>query len=249
MAFDYIPLWDRYRELFESLQFEDIGRLVVAMQDYKDGREPKIEGNERFVWPFVRRDIDNARAAYEETCRRQSENGAKGGRPKKSVVSEGGPGKQAVYEETQKTHCFSEKPKKAKDKDNVKDNVNNNPPNGGCNARTGRFTPPTLAEVQSYVAERHSQVDPQGFIDFYESKGWMVGKTPMKDWKAACRNAEKWDRWQKTSNSGRNRSSNKMAGMDFQPSEERIRKNQEFLEKFFKENGIEPFEEREDKHG
>ena len=45
------------------------------------------------------------------------------------------------------------------------------------------------------MAERHSAVDPQGFIDFYASKGWMVGKTPMKDWKAACRNAEKWERW------------------------------------------------------
>ena len=65
-------------------------------------------------------------------------------------------------------------------------------------ARAKRFTPPTLAEVQSYVAERHSPVDPQEFIDFYASKGWMVGKTPMKDWKAACRNAEKWERWEKT---------------------------------------------------
>ena len=62
--------------------------------------------------------------------------------------------------------------------------------------RAKRFTPPTLAEVQSYVAERQSPVDPQGFIDFYESKGWLVGKTPMKDWKAACRNAEKWERWE-----------------------------------------------------
>ena len=61
--------------------------------------------------------------------------------------------------------------------------------------RAKRFTPPTLAEVQSYVAERQSPVDPQGFIDFYASKGWMVGKTPMKDWKAACRNAEKWEQW------------------------------------------------------
>lgn len=47
------------------------------------------------------------------------------------------------------------------------------------------------------MAERHSPVDPQEFIDFYASKGWMVGKTPMKDWKAACRNAEKWDRWKR----------------------------------------------------
>lgn len=62
--------------------------------------------------------------------------------------------------------------------------------------RAKRFTPPTLAEVQSYVAERHSPVDPQGFIDFYASKGWMVGKTPMRDWQAACRNAEKWERWE-----------------------------------------------------
>ena len=60
-----------------------------------------------------------------------------------------------------------------------------------------RFVPPTLEEVQSYVSERHSNVDPQGFIDFYEAKGWMVGKTPMKDWKAACRNAEAWERWNK----------------------------------------------------
>ena len=61
--------------------------------------------------------------------------------------------------------------------------------------RAKRFTPPTLAEVQAYVLERQSPVDPQGFIDFYEAKGWLVGKTPMKDWKAACRNAEKWEQW------------------------------------------------------
>lgn len=60
-----------------------------------------------------------------------------------------------------------------------------------------RFKPPTLEEVREYVTSRNSPVDPQGFIDFYASKGWMVGKTPMKDWKAACRNAESWDRWAK----------------------------------------------------
>lgn len=60
-----------------------------------------------------------------------------------------------------------------------------------------RFIPPTLDEVTAYVKERGSKVAPQGFIDFYASKGWMVGKTPMKDWKAACRNAEHWERWDK----------------------------------------------------
>ena len=60
-----------------------------------------------------------------------------------------------------------------------------------------RFVPPTLDEVREYVRSRNSPVDAQEFIDFYESKGWVVGKAPMKDWKAACRNAEKWERWKK----------------------------------------------------
>lgn len=80
----------------------------------------------------------------------------------------------------------------------IQSESNPNPNPNPSVSRAKRFTPPTLAEVQAYVAERHSPVDPQGFIDFYESKGWMVGRNPMKDWKAACRNAEKWDRWGKT---------------------------------------------------
>ena len=62
---------------------------------------------------------------------------------------------------------------------------------------TKRFVPPTLEEVREYVRSRNSPVDPQEFFDFYESKGWMVGKNKMKDWRAACRNAENWDRWKK----------------------------------------------------
>lgn len=72
--------------------------------------------------------------------------------------------------------------------------------------RASRFTPPTLAEVQAYVSERQSPVDPQGFLDFYAAKGWMVGKTPMRDWKAACRNAESWERWAKQPDKNRIRS-------------------------------------------
>ena len=68
-----------------------------------------------------------------------------------------------------------------------------------------RFVPPTLEEVTAYVQERGSRVDPQGFIDFYAAKGWMVGKNKMKDWKAACRNAEHWDRWDRLPSTDRNR--------------------------------------------
>lgn len=70
---------------------------------------------------------------------------------------------------------------------------------GGAAKRTARprFLPPTVEQVAEYVKLRGSKVDPQGFIDFYAAKGWLIGKTPMKDWKAACRNAESWERWKR----------------------------------------------------
>jgi len=56
-------------------------------------------------------------------------------------------------------------------------------------ART--FKRPSLEEIQGYCLERKNQVDPQRFLDYYESNGWKVGKNAMKDWKAAVRT---WER-------------------------------------------------------
>ena len=57
-----------------------------------------------------------------------------------------------------------------------------------------RFTPPTVEEVQTYCSERHNTVDAERFVDFYEAKGWMIGKNAMKDWKAAVRTWERKDK-------------------------------------------------------
>lgn len=54
-----------------------------------------------------------------------------------------------------------------------------------------RFTPPSREEVAAYCAERGNKVDVDRFVDFYTSKGWLVGRAPMKDWKAAVRGWEK----------------------------------------------------------
>ena len=58
-------------------------------------------------------------------------------------------------------------------------------------AKSTRFVPPTLDQVREYCKERGNNVDAERFIDFYESKGWMVGKNKMKDWKACVRTWEK----------------------------------------------------------
>lgn len=54
-----------------------------------------------------------------------------------------------------------------------------------------RFIKPTIEEVREYCQERGNTVDPETFVNFYESKGWVVGKSPMKDWKSAVRT---WER-------------------------------------------------------
>lgn len=56
------------------------------------------------------------------------------------------------------------------------------------------FTPPSVAMVRAYCEERSNHIDPEEFVDFYGSKGWMVGKSKMKDWKCAVRN---WERRRK----------------------------------------------------
>ena len=55
---------------------------------------------------------------------------------------------------------------------------------------SSRFRKPTVQEVADYCRERQNDVDAVAFVDFYESKGWMVGKNPMKDWQAAVRTWE-----------------------------------------------------------
>ena len=57
--------------------------------------------------------------------------------------------------------------------------------------KKGRFTPPSVLEVKEFCIERKNRLDAQSFVDFYESKGWLIGKNKMKDWKAAIRTWEK----------------------------------------------------------
>ena len=53
------------------------------------------------------------------------------------------------------------------------------------------FVKPTSDDIKEYCDERANNVDANTFFDFYESKGWLVGKAKMKDWKASVRN---WER-------------------------------------------------------
>lgn len=57
-----------------------------------------------------------------------------------------------------------------------------------------RFIPPTVEQVRDYCLERKNNISPEIFCDYYASKGWMIGRNKMKDWKAAVRTWENKDR-------------------------------------------------------
>lgn len=175
----YVCLYASYRESLSPFTDEERGRIMMAMLSYAaTGEDPGLSGNERFIWPTIKAQIDRDVAAYQKKCEKNRENGALGGRPKK----------QTVIPETER---FLEKTKKAKEKEKEKEKERekesesieaDKPPT------RSRFVPPTVEEVAAYCKEKgYYSVDPERFVNYYASIGWKVGRTPMKDWKAAVR--------------------------------------------------------------
>lgn len=83
----------------------------------------------------------------------------------------------------------------------INTDINNNPPispQGGKRERAKPFTPPDIDEVRAYCKDRANGIDPDEWYDFYASKGWMVGKNKMVDWKAAVRT---WENKRRTAES------------------------------------------------
>ncbi len=192
--------WYRsYYDALKEIPAEEFRAIVLAVCAYAlDGEEPELSGVARAIFTLIRPTLEVGRSKAENRSRaEQTSLSAEqtGNRPEQTKNKP-----EQTQNKRKQTDNKPEQTRKEKEKEKEREKESEN--DSYCSppppSASKRFVPPTLAEVQSYVAERQSPVDPQGFIDFYASKGWMVGKTPMKDWKAACRNAETWERWSRT---------------------------------------------------
>ena len=83
-------------------------------------------------------------------------------------------------------------PPKEKFTDNTNINITNT--NLTDSNKKALFKKPTLDEVKNYCILRNNNIDAEAFMDFYESKNFMIGKNKMKDWKACIRT---WERREK----------------------------------------------------
>jgi hypothetical protein len=79
-------------------------------------------------------------------------------------------------------------------------NVKNVEKKKNVKKKGGNFVPPSISEVSDYAKKIGYNLNPEAFVNSYEQKGWMVGKSKMKDWKAAVRNwkTHEWGKKQET---------------------------------------------------
>jgi hypothetical protein len=187
-------MYANYMEHIELLDRMQRGDLLTAIMLYAEQKElPQMDGITKMAFSFIKAQMDRDKGKYEQTVNRRREAGKLGGRPKKEENKEESKRKQT---KAKKANGFLEKQTKAKKPDNVNGNVNDND-NGNVNdndikeSGNEKDIPPTVEQVKQFCLERNNNVDPECFVDFYESKGWVVGKAKMKDWKAAVRN---WER-------------------------------------------------------
>lgn len=83
--------------------------------------------------------------------------------------------------------------------------------------RKSSFVPPTVEEVREYCQERKNFVNPQRFVDYYEARGWMVGKSKMKSWQAAVRTWEQREKEGTANDAVYNSGSNQRSDWDNLP--------------------------------
>ena len=175
MAREYFCAYHSYLKSVEPLNDAERGRLFMACLQYSmTGEAPDLRGNERFVFPMMKEQIDRDTEKYEAFRRKQSENIKKRWDTKDTTVYHG------IFGNTKST----KEKEKEKEKENIKERTTNVVPKKS-------FSKPTPEEVDAYCRERRNGIDGEAFVDHYESNGWMIGKTPMKDWKAAVRT---WER-------------------------------------------------------
>lgn len=169
--------------------------LFLALTDYVfENKTPQLESTSLAIWNAIKPQVDSSLKRY-ENAKKGAVYGKLGGRPKKKKDSDEKEEKKplkGIEKKTLDSDLYS-------DSDSYLDSYSDSdvdvdvytPPNPLKGAAGEGFQIPSLSEVREYCQERQNSVDPEEFLDFYTSKGWLIGKTPMKDWKACVRTWEK----------------------------------------------------------
>ena len=194
MARNYAALPWEYRREMSALNDAEFGRLCRALLEYSElGTPLALGGNERFFAERVMMQEDRYKASYDEAVATASERGKAGAKARWSNAKDARACESMLKHSEACTGMHKDAcDGKTETETEIKTETAPLPPDGGKRKR--RFAAPTVEEVAAYCRERGNAVDAGRFVDFYASKGWKVGREPMRDWKAAVRT---WERREK----------------------------------------------------
>lgn len=180
----FILYLDNKKQL-DMLTDEQAGKLIKALFEFAEsGTVPEFnDGMLIMAFSFMSDSIARDSEKYKQKCERLRQNRI--GKTKDNIC------KQKI---TNENNCNFQK-QISGDNDNVNDNDNDNDiviVNENDNEiMTTTTIPPDIEEVKEYCRERGNKIDVEYFFDYYGSKGWKCGKSPMTDWKAVIRT---WER-------------------------------------------------------
>ena len=187
-------LYTDYRQHTALLSVEEKAQLLDAIFAYAAGEEVELTGMALMAFSFIKAQMDRDEEKYKAICEKRRIAGKMGGAPKgNSNASKQANTTKDNQKQTKQANATKNNQSQTKQADTDTDTVTDNDTvtdiNSGDKPRRS-FQPPTIDEVKDYCWERKNGIDAQSFIDFYSSKGWMIGKNKMKDWKAAIRTWE-----------------------------------------------------------
>ena len=183
-------IYDSWGKVFKSLPKEQAGELIQALCAYSfDDNENDIDDPAlAAIFVMVKDKLDEDAENYEEVKKKRTA-AIKKRWGDKSQREEDTQGNKSIEKNTNEYISIQNDSVSV----SVSDSVSISKDIDKGNRERSAFRPPDVSEVRSYCQERKNRVDPERFVDFYTSKGWFVGKTKMKDWRAAVRNWEKED--------------------------------------------------------
>ena len=181
-----------HAEYIEDLPKELKGTFLRYIYEYGIKEiEPELSGLELTVWLKIKRRIDDDVQAYERKVSnlKQNKNRTATGAKTATITDN-----RTDTERTPDGDRTGSVSVNVSDNVNVSDSVNvaEAKPAEPAPARK-RFVKPELEEIREFCFEKNINIDVDRFFNYYESKGWKVGVSPMKDWKAAVRNWAKND--------------------------------------------------------
>lgn len=166
-----------YRSFYQSakkLPKEDKAELFDAICSYAlDGESVEMSVVPEAIFTVIKPNLDANRRKWENGCKEK----------KKPSEVEADEEQEISKDEAKDKQTIS----KAQGNVNVNEDVN---VNKDVKDKRKRFTPPSLQDIQNYCKERNNSVNPDKWLNFYQSNGWKVGKNSMKDWRAAVRTWE-----------------------------------------------------------